>query len=1160
MKKIKRLLAVICAVVLVAGLINPPQLLSAATTVTSVTLKAGEGISGFTDGFGLRFENNVEESAGYFGDGWSCTGNVKVSLTDSGEVVLSATRINKIEIGINLTNPTQALEAADIVFSDAGVKVTSLVKGEEGSGYDYLATILLRSSNTADVTVTPNAKNATYRVTYPKASERENYTLNDSPATVGSGEDLVFKATPDSGYALKAYYNYEGSSDETEITGELGENNQYTFTVEAVTGNINVTVKASPVRYKLTVQQNEENYTLTVSPSTIGPDDSATITAVPKEGYDYLDAADLTATSGTITNISQGLYQLAGVNKDTEISVKNVKTKQYTLTFQSGIGFTYQTEEGEPLTGTVKVNAGDDYAFKVVADEGYTVQRVWNGGTELDAAEGVYTISKIASDSTVTASAAVASYTIVLPEASDAYSFAMISQIPVQHGGSYSFTVTAAEGYNPPTVKVKAGEEEVAFEKSGNTYTVSNVTSDQTIEVTGGGKKTFNVTWEDGTGYTWENISYKALERSQRSLIAYGTEVSFKVNANVGYEVTGVWANNRRLTAGEDGIYRIVITEDTEITAAAQKQSLSVAFEEPAEKHYTVIGGGNSVLYGEAYSFTLVSETGYNVPQVEVSTNDGGSYETLTPNGDVYVVTNVTANLKIKITETGKQKFPVTFSTGTGYHFTDSEGGEISSSVEAAYGESYSFKLVLNEGYTDSQAQVFVNNVLCTPSEGTYTITNIREATLVTVSGISRNSYTMTLTGAEGAALSTSQSSTVYAGDSFRFTVNLDAAYSNSGYEFTLNEAPAGDRVQLISGHTYEIKNIMKNYAIGIQGLTKNTYHITYTATQPDMDGKYTATPSGDGVVAEHGNSFTFQVAPVNPGYAITQVVVNGTALAEVNGNYTIASVTGDTQVQVGVEEKSVTVHYVDAVNPENTRDIVYIGSQYETPVIGGGTYAGYTFAGWFKDENYEEEVTTITDFSQDMTLYAKWNVNIEEMVNLTTTEYDEGTNDGKKTIRYSTQMSFTNAPEDAVVKGFGTLYSNESFSDIQENISGQLLARVPSESEEYKSGWVTGIEKKVYNYYFDGVNAAPGDVNGRELNIRISVSTTASGYRYAAGWMHIAVAGEEYLVTAEPVETTLTPAASSNLRFRMRAFSLEEENVGDDFEFEAETAEVTLE
>ena len=332
MKKIKRLLAVICAVVLVAGLINPPQLLSAATTVTSVTLKAGEGISGFTDGFGLEFDNNAEESAGYFGDGWSCTGNVKVSLTDSGEVVLSATRINKIEIGINLTNPTQALEAADILFSDAGVKVTSLVKGEEGSGYDYLATILLRSSNTAEVTVTPNAKNATYRVTYPKASERENYTLNDSPATVGSGEDLVFKATPDSGYALKAYYNYEGSSDETEITGELGENNQYTFTVREITGNISVTVKASPVRYKLTVQQNEENYTLTVSPSTIGPDDSATITAVPKEGYDYLDAADLTATSGTITNISQGLYQLAGVNKDTEISVKNVKTKQYTLT------------------------------------------------------------------------------------------------------------------------------------------------------------------------------------------------------------------------------------------------------------------------------------------------------------------------------------------------------------------------------------------------------------------------------------------------------------------------------------------------------------------------------------------------------------------------------------------------------------------------------------------------------------------------------------------------------------------------------------------------------------------------------------------------------------------------------------------------------------
>ena len=155
----------------------------------------------------------------------------------------------------------------------------------------------------------------------------------------------------------------------------------------------------------------------------------------------------------------------------------------YTVTLTEGDGYTVTAAEGSESP----VKEGGSFSFSVAVNEGYEgTPVVKTNGTELAAANGVYTIENISADQSVTVegiSKKLVTYTVTLTEG-EGYTITAVegSISPVKQGDSFSFTVTIDDGYEGTPV-VKAGETELTAMEG--VYTIENIDEDQIVTVSG---------------------------------------------------------------------------------------------------------------------------------------------------------------------------------------------------------------------------------------------------------------------------------------------------------------------------------------------------------------------------------------------------------------------------------------------------------------------------------------------------------------------------------------------------------------------------------------------------------------------------------------------------------------------------------------------------
>ena len=154
----------------------------------------------------------------------------------------------------------------------------------------------------------------------------------------------------------------------------------------------------------------------------------------------------------------------------------------YTVTLTEGEGYTISACEGSENP----VKKGGSFSFTITVADGYEGTPVVKAGeTELIAVEGVYAIENIQTDQTVTVEGItkIVTYTVTLTEG-EGYTISACegSENPVKQGGSFSFTVTVADGYEGTPV-VKAGETELVA--VDGIYTIENINADQTVIVSG---------------------------------------------------------------------------------------------------------------------------------------------------------------------------------------------------------------------------------------------------------------------------------------------------------------------------------------------------------------------------------------------------------------------------------------------------------------------------------------------------------------------------------------------------------------------------------------------------------------------------------------------------------------------------------------------------
>ncbi len=217
------------------------------------------------------------------------------------------------------------------------------------------------------------------------------------------------------------------------------------------------------------------------------------------------------------------------------------------------------------------------------------------------------------------------------------------------------------------------------------------------------------VTLPTGKGFT---ANGEATVRAEKNY-------SFTVTLEEGYDPAKLVVKaNEQILVAENGVYTVQkVSEDIVITVSGV-ELYAYQVTAPVGNDFTFQGAA-AAKYGEDYVFTVTpNKTGDNV----IVTVNG---ETIAATNGKYTVRNVKEDLVITARCLDSSLRMVTVPTGSRYQVTPS-GEQL---VEA--GGSFSFTVTANN--PDDTITVKANGKLLTASQGVYTISNIQENTVVTI-------------------------------------------------------------------------------------------------------------------------------------------------------------------------------------------------------------------------------------------------------------------------------------------------------------------------------------------------------------------------------------------------------------------------------------------
>ena len=180
-------------------------------------------------------------------------------------------------------------------------------------------------------------------------------------------------------------------------------------------------------------------------------------------------------------------YTVENITADTVITVEGVKADVYTVTYLVDGEIYYSenvvyTEKAKKPISPLKA--------------GYTFEGWFIGNNEWDFAMGVE------SDLELEAMFAPLTYPVTVPENQSGFTVNVSSADPVEYGGSFAFNIIVDDGYNTTDMMVYANG--VLLEKlseNGNTvsYEILNITESMVITVKGIGQNTYAVTYKANT-------------------------------------------------------------------------------------------------------------------------------------------------------------------------------------------------------------------------------------------------------------------------------------------------------------------------------------------------------------------------------------------------------------------------------------------------------------------------------------------------------------------------------------------------------------------------------------------------------------------------------------------------------------------------------------
>ena len=339
---------------------------------------------------------------------------------------------------------------------------------------------------------------------------------------------------------------------------------------------------------------------------------------------------------------------------------------------------------------------------------------------------------------------------------------------------------------------------------------------------------TYTVTVATGTGYTLSE---------NRKDVAYNGSFSFTLTLDEIYSQSEpvIKCGDTSLVGNRSGntiSYTVSnVSSDMNFTVSGVEKNrydVKVIADEGA-----VVGGSTaSVVHGNDHEFTVILKEGYvqNPPVAKI----GETELVPTVNGGIYTyrVTNITAPVTVHVT-TRLNKYTVSFTGGEGYEFNKGD-------TMVNHGDNLEFNLTLKEGYTQSAPKVYAGGVeLKATVNGnvySYDLTGISSDKTVTVEGVRKNTYKVTLPAPQTGAWFAQSSfgydeASITHGEDYCFAVTVNEAYSRTvpavkAYGETLTAISINELADGSTVYAYRIENIIADGVVTVNEMEKNKYSV----------------------------------------------------------------------------------------------------------------------------------------------------------------------------------------------------------------------------------------------------------------------------------------------------------------------------------------------
>lgn len=792
------------------------------------------------------------------------------------------TNTPKVNYGSDLTFEVRAkygYDVSDITVTAGDNYVDVIYTGSNSSIYT------VREIKTNLEVKVSNVKKRNYSVTL-KGENLTFYNETGTTPLSGGQEveykgSLKFKINANTGYNIKngvKFYllNDDGTKNEQELQppsddtkDELNVSNPNgngVYTINNVTKRTVIMVEgAVKNEYSITFPSNEMNDKVIFKSGNT----SEAVTEIeaeylserelyiePKEGYniDSIDVSLKPVGNASIKKVAEGYYVIYDITDNVVVNVSGVELNEYNVTLKSD-GVDFYTESGTQISN-FKIKYGQSDKFVIQAKKGYNLNSyeikvigIDSEETKLEKEKEGYTyiLSGVKRDITISVeNVSKDIYDVKFPTNVTGITFKDINyfdinsnplenESKVSNGGWFEFKIEALEGYSIDSIIVKANSDIIEL-KDGK-YTVSDVRRNITISVEGVKPKQLSVklNYADGVIYTDEyNNELSTLTDIK---VAYNGKFKFKVKLVDAYNQSKmvVRADKSKLES-DRGVYTLSeIKEDTNITVTGvEVNTYNLTLTQGEGYHYLdrfgqeKLSENQRVKHGESFNFMVEANEGYDISNLIVTAANGNSDErvVLSPVDGVYSVTEMTEDYTIVVENIVKATYKLEITATEGVSVLDTSKNQIKGQISVKHGDSVSFMLSLGESYNSSHPVVTIKggNKTIEPVNGIYTVSDIRGDTIVEVSGITKNTYTITLQKAEGVVYKNSRNKVIEGNvevewnDTFIFKVTLMDAYDASkplvmvDDKLTLSE----------NGGVYELTNITGNRTISVKNVKQN--------------------------------------------------------------------------------------------------------------------------------------------------------------------------------------------------------------------------------------------------------------------------------------------------------------------------------------------------